>query len=57
MNNLNKHIEIQNPKKASNRYKIGNEGLLPDEPANRRIRNESQGTIETAIRVRVDTTW
>ena len=36
MNNFNIHLEIRNPKKASNRYEIGNEGLLPYEPVNRR---------------------
>ena len=30
------YLEIRNAKKASNRYEIGNEGLLPYEPVNRR---------------------
>ena len=38
MNNLNIHLNIQNPKKASSRCEIRNDGLLPDEPVIQRAK-------------------
>ena len=43
MNNFNIHLEIRNPKKASNRYEIRNESLLPDEPVIRRAKEWNHG--------------
>ena len=53
MNNLIIHLKIQNPKKASNSYEIGNEGLLPNEPVNRQEEERIEEPLDRQCEARV----